>query len=282
MHRNLPVYIGKETMEKLLEYCGQNRLEKFLLVADERTFAALGRRVEEALSTAGCDVKTVVLAGAEVIADANYVMQVLLNVDGEDRTFLAVGSGTITDITRFVSHRLKAAFISLPTAPSVDGFTSIGAPMIIWGLKETIIAQPPKAIFADLPTLENAPKELIASGFGDMVGKFTSVADWRLGHLVWDEPFDEAIAQRSYEAATDCVRHAAEIGKATEAGVRVLMEGLVESGMCMLDFGSSRPASGAEHHCSHYWEMRLLLEGRPAVLHGAKVGVASIKMAGGV
>jgi len=54
------------------------------------------------------------------------------------------------------------------------------------------------------------------------------------------------------------------------------MEGLIESGFCMLDFGNSNPASGAEHHISHFWEMKLLREGRPAVLHGAKVGVASI------
>jgi glycerol-1-phosphate dehydrogenase [NAD(P)+] len=58
------------------------------------------------------------------------------------------------------------------------------------------------------------------------------------------------------------------------------MDALLESGYCMLDFGSSRPASGAEHHYSHYWEMKLLREGRPAILHGAKVGVATVLVAG--
>jgi glycerol-1-phosphate dehydrogenase [NAD(P)+] len=57
------------------------------------------------------------------------------------------------------------------------------------------------------------------------------------------------------------------------------METLIESGFCMLDFGSSRPASGAEHHYSHYWEMTLLREGRPPILHGAKVGVATVLVA---
>jgi glycerol-1-phosphate dehydrogenase [NAD(P)+] len=58
------------------------------------------------------------------------------------------------------------------------------------------------------------------------------------------------------------------------------MEALIESGYCMLDFGSSLPASGSEHHFSHFWEMRFLREGKPAVLHGAKVGVAAILVAG--
>ena len=60
----------------------------------------------------------------------------------------------------------------------------------------------------------------------------------------------------------------------SEDGVRDLFDGLIESGFCMLDFGETRPASGYEHHISHFWEMKLLREGRHAVLHGAKVGVA--------
>ena len=56
--------------------------------------------------------------------------------------------------------------------------------------------------------------------------------------------------------------------------MRDLFDGLIESGFCMLDFGETRPASGYEHHISHFWEMKLLREGRHAVLHGAKVGVA--------
>ncbi|MDQ0890520.1 glycerol dehydrogenase-like iron-containing ADH family enzyme [Paenibacillus sp. V4I9] len=47
----------------------------------------------------------------------------------------------------------------------------------------------------------------------------------------------------------------------------------------MLLVGHSRPASGAEHHLSHYWEMVLLQQRRRALLHGAKVGVATVLMA---
>jgi len=77
-----------------------------------------------------------------------------------------------------------------------------------------------------------------------------------------------------------CVDNADAIGQGSPAGIRRLLDALLESGYCMLDFGSSRPASGAEHHYSHYWEMKLLQEGRPAILHGAKVGVATVLVAG--
>ncbi|MEL7237092.1 MAG: iron-containing alcohol dehydrogenase, partial [Chloroflexota bacterium] len=146
--------------------------------------------------------------------------------------------------------------------------------------KQTLISQPPLAVFADLPTLQNAPQRLIASGFGDMVGKYTSLADWELGRMLWDEPYDEDIAKRARTGLDTCVSYADEIGTASAEGIRHLMDGLVESGLCMLDFGSSRPASGAEHHCSHYWEMMLLQEGRPAMLHGAKVGFATTLIIG--
>jgi len=161
----------------------------------------------------------------------------------------------------------------------VDGFTSIGAPTIVRGIKKTLISQPPVAIFADIETLRAAPRPLLAAGFGDMMGKFTSAADFELGHLLWDEPFDADIAQRTRASAQLCVDHVAEIAAATETGMRTLFDALVESGYCMLDFGESRPASGAEHHMSHFIEMKLLQNERSPILHGAKVGVATIRAA---
>jgi glycerol-1-phosphate dehydrogenase [NAD(P)+] len=152
--------------------------------------------------------------------------------------------------------------------------------LIVDGVKTTANAQAPLAIFADLATLCAAPQRMIAAGFGDMLGKHTSVADWRLAHLLWDLPFDESIAERTLRAVRGCEERAGEIAAASADGVRSLMEALIESGFCMLDFGSSLPASGSEHHYSHYWEMKLLREGRPAILHGAKVGVAAILVAG--
>ena len=212
--------------------------------------------------------------GDEIGADARSIFQVLLALDRVPRTFIGVGSGTITDVARVISHRTGAEFISLPTAASVDGFTSIGAPMVIDGAKITVNAHGPLAVFGDLPTLCAAPQPLIAAGFGDLLAKLTSIADWELGALLWDEPYDAEIARRSRAAALACAARADAVAAASEDGVRDLFEGLIESGFCMLDFGETRPASGYEHHISHFWEMKLLREGRRAVLHGAKVGVA--------
>ncbi len=279
MKAELPVYIGSDAIAELMRYCRAQSFERLTLVADENTYPALGRRLENALAGGGFAVETVVLRGPEVIPDEHYVVQVLLEAPVDGRPYLAVGSGTLTDIVRFASHRTRTRFISVPTAPSVDGFTSVGAPMVIGRWKQTVPTQPPLAVFADELTLRTAPRAMIASGFGDMLGKYTALADWGLGALLWDEPLDEAIERRARRALEDCVANADQIGRAEEAGICSQMEGLIETGLCMVEAGSSRPAGGAEHHLSHFWEMLLLKEGRPAILHGAKVGVATTLIA---
>jgi glycerol-1-phosphate dehydrogenase [NAD(P)+] len=276
----LIVTVDTQAIDHLVRFCREQGRTRLFLVADPNTYAAQGAAVMGALQAEGFDVKQILFTSEEVIADGEHVFAVMRALDQHERTFVAVGSGTITDITRFVSHRTRGQFVSVPTAPSVDGFTSIGAPMIIEGVKKTVYCHAPIAIFADINTLCAAPQPMIAAGFGDMLGKFTSIADWRLGRLLWDEPYDETIAQRTLDAVQLCVDNVAGIGKAEPDAVRALFDALVESGYCMLDFGQSRPASGAEHHYSHFWEMKLLHEGRPAILHGAKVGVATVLVAG--
>ncbi len=273
------VVIGDDAIPELANYCQNRDLNKLVIIADRNTYAALGQRVEADLLASGADLTSIVFDSKEVIADAHHVFDVEVTVDAQPRTYIAVGSGTITDITRFVSWRTGNTFVAVPTAPSVDGFASMGAPLIIHGVKTTLITHSPRAIFADLPTLTAAPRAMIAAGFGDMVGKFTSAADWKIGSLVWNEPFDEDIEERTIAAAKVVDSQAEAIGGGSPEAIRGLMEGLLDSGYTMLDLGSSRNASGAEHHYSHYWEMELLRQGRPAILHGAKVGVATVLVA---
>lgn len=274
------VTVDDQAIDHLVRFCSEQGRTRLFMVSDPNTYAAQGKAVEAALMAAGFDLRQVLLTSKEVIVDGEHVFTVMRALDTTERTFIAVGSGSITDITRFVSHRTRSQFISIPTAPSVDGFTSIGAPMIIEGVKKTVYCHAPVAIFADINTLCAAPQAMIAAGFGDMLGKYTSIADWRMGAILWNEPFDAEIARRTLHAVQECADNAVGIGHAQPQAVRILFDALVESGYCMLDFGQSRPASGAEHHYSHFWEMKLLREGRPAVLHGAKVGVATVLVAG--
>jgi glycerol-1-phosphate dehydrogenase [NAD(P)+] len=280
MSRNdFPVIISENAIHPLIEFCTSLHRERLALVADMNTYHALGQELEERLPDSGFAARTILLHGEEVVADANAILQVLLHANEGEQLFLAVGSGTITDIVRFVCHKLGADFVSVPTAPSMDGYVSSVASLVIEGMKKTLPAKPPMALFAHLPTLCAAPGDMIAAGFGDVIAKYTSLADWKLAHLLWDTAYDEAIAERIKRALRHCAEHAEEIGKATTEGVHYVMEGLLETGFCIRDFGTSQPASGSEHHLSHYWEMKRLREKKHALLHGAKVGLGALLIA---
>lgn len=274
------VTIDDHAVQNLVDFCTHEGRTRLLVTADKNTWRVQGEAVYNALVGAGCDVKLVIFPGPEVVADGAHVYQVLAALDDGARTLVAVGSGTITDITRFVAHRTRLEFISIPTAPSVDAYVSVGAPMIVGGVKVTFNCQPPIAVFADINTLVAAPRPMIAAGFGDMLAKFTAVADFRLAHILRNELFDADIAVRMLGTAQRCAAHADEIAAGTPEGITVLLQTLFDSGWCMVDFNNSRPASGTEHHYSHYWEMKLLREGRPAILHGAKTGVGTVLAAG--
>lgn len=277
------IELERGAIRKVAPYLRKQGYAHVLLVADETTYAAAGEQLTGLLEAEGVDARGCLIrpdAQGDVVADEIALVQLLLEVRPEETdVLLAVGSGTIHDIVRFAAHKTGKPFVSVPTAPSVDGFTSAGAPLIVCGVKKTVPAVPPVAIFADLDVLVAAPQRLVAAGFGDMLGKYTSLFDWKFSHLTAGEPYDEQAAAITERALLSCVSHADAIGARTEDGIRALMTALIESGMAMLLFGQSHPASGAEHHLSHYWEMEYLRQGRRALLHGAKVGVACAEIA---
>ncbi len=271
-----PIVIGTDAIDKLLAFCKDSGYTDYFLISDTTTYDVLGQRVAQVFIDAGMDVKPIVLEGEHVIADESYLVEVFIQARGEDRMYLAVGAGTLHDITRFCSDRSRCPFIGVPTAPSVDGFMSVGAPLVVGKLKATQICKPPLGVFADIETLARSPVEMRAAGFGDLLGKFTSVTDWKIGHLLWDEPYQQPVFDNLWTATMGCMEAAAEIGAGTPEGMELLFDALIASGFAMVDFGSSRPCSGTEHHFSHLWEMRLLQQDRPAILHGAKVAVGLI------
>jgi Glycerol dehydrogenase and related enzymes len=272
------VDIGPEAAERLAAFCARRR-SSIRIIADVNTWKAMGEEVERSLKSTGLATRATVFDEPYLAADARSIFRLLVDDDPSERLYVAVGSGTITDIARFASHRTGRDFVCMATAPSVDAYASIVAPMIVDGVKRTFPASAPLAVFADSEALAAAPKPMIAAGFGDMICKFSAVADWRLGELLWGESFDEPIARRSESAARACADAAGSIGERRPEGLAVLMTALVESGLCMAEAGNSRPASGAEHQYSHYWEMRLLSEGRPPILHGLKVGIGTLEAA---
>ncbi|WP_052712255.1 sn-glycerol-1-phosphate dehydrogenase [Domibacillus indicus] len=276
------IVVERDAFAQCAEYLQSKNWTNVLLIADRHTQAAAGDELIRRLKKKQIN-STVCLIdpdqNGDVKADEVSLIQALIAIDHNIDALLAVGAGTIHDIARFCSDKTRIPFVSIPTAPSVDGFTSVGAPLIIRGRKTTLKAVCPQALFADVGVLTAAPAEMIAAGFGDMLAKFTSLADWRFGHLTAGEPYSEEAAAITETALRKCVSHVEQIAAKEEEGIRVLMDALIESGQAMLLFGQSHPASGAEHHLSHFWEMDFIEKGRAQILHGAKVAAATVLIA---
>lgn len=275
------IVVNKQAIDQVVPYLKERAYRNVVMIADKNTYAAGGSIVQEQCIQAGLVSHVILIQSnliGDVVADEASIVQCLLEISAETEVLLAVGTGTIHDIVRFVGSRMMKPFISIPTAASVDGFTSAGAPLIIRGFKMTIQAIPPEAIFADTTILMNAPKRMTAAGFGDMLGKYTSLVDWRFSHLMAGEPYNEELSAETSAALEACVTNIDAISRGDEEGVTILMNSLIQSGLVMLKLGMSHPASGAEHHLSHYWEMEHIQHGEPQQLHGLKVGFAAIQI----
>ncbi|MDL4839031.1 sn-glycerol-1-phosphate dehydrogenase [Aquibacillus rhizosphaerae] len=272
------IIIETKAIDKIAPYLKSNQYQKIVIVADENTYKVVGKHVQQILSDDNHEVETILLTQTkhgQVIADEATLVQLLVEAPSGTDVLLAVGSGTIHDVVRFAGHKLNIPFISIPTAASVDGFASKGAPLILRGVKQTIQTASPVAIFADLNILMGAPKEMTAAGFGDILGKYTSLLDWKISDWIGGEPYNQLAADMTRRSLESCVNNVDKIAAGDEAGMKILIQSLIESGLVMLVLDFSRPASGGEHHLSHFWEMDLLKNNAEQLLHGAKVGVTT-------
>ncbi|MDA8427010.1 MAG: iron-containing alcohol dehydrogenase, partial [Treponema sp.] len=189
LHRPL-VDIGHNAFDRLIDFLGERGRPSLRIVADGNTWRAAGETLASMARGAGLDLVQTVYDDLSLVADARSVLKLLVEEEDRKRLFVAVGSGTITDIVRFAAHRTGRDFISVPTAASVDAYGSVVAPLVIGGVKRTVGAAAPLAIFADTEVLAAAPRPMTSAGFGDMLCKYSAVADWRLGALLWGESYD--------------------------------------------------------------------------------------------
>ena len=278
----MDVWIENGAIYLVAAYLEKKSYQKVIIVADDITYEIAGRTLEETIDRVGIANQVTIIkpnSQGDVIADEASIIQLVIDLQQfTPDIIIAAGSGTIHDISRYAAYTTGIPFVSVPTAPSVDGFNSKGAPIILRGEKKTIQAIGPDAIFADLSILTQAPQAMVAAGFGDMIGKYTSLFDWKFGSIVAGEPYSVAVADITRNALLSCVEQVEQIAERDEEGIRTLISSLIESGLAMLLFGQSHSASGAEHHLSHYWEMEYIRLGKRQLLHGAKVGVACIQV----
>lgn len=268
--------IDQGAVKRLPGYVKELGYKKVFLIADKNTWAAAGYAAAEELRQAGIERKELVLDYDELVPDEQVLGEIFVAYPEGTDLILAVGSGTINDLCKFVSFQMKIDYMIFASAPSMDGFVSVGAALMIHHVKTTYNAHGPVAVIGDTDILSKAPMNMITAGLGDILGKYTCLLDWKMAKQIEEEYYCEEIVNMVRNSIETVVEQSHRIKERNPEAVKAVTEALVLTGIAMSFAGNSRPASGCEHHLSHYWEMKFLMEGRKPILHGTKVGVGMI------
>ncbi|MBC5723691.1 sn-glycerol-1-phosphate dehydrogenase [Flintibacter sp. NSJ-23] len=268
------VSVRKDALSDLPKFVKELGFHSLYLVSDHITYGIAGQKCMDILARAGIRAEIIQLTHLEF--DEATLGELVIHMPQDCDLVVAVGTGTINDMTRYFSFKLGRPFFTVATAAPMDGFASSIAAIHVNHLKTTFQAQTPLAVIGDTEILKNAPYPMIAAGLGDLLGKCTCLCDWRLSHIITGEHQCERIMELVEKCVQDLLPVA---GRAKERDPKVLgdiMEGLVLTGVAMSLYGNSRPASGCEHHMSHYWETILEQRGQRPAPHGAQVGVGTV------
>ncbi|MBQ2696722.1 MAG: sn-glycerol-1-phosphate dehydrogenase [Clostridia bacterium] len=266
------VYIEPGAIARLSELC--TPYDTILFVADENTFAVAGRQAETVLDSK--TVKRVIFSGETIlIPDETAIETVRASLEGVD-LILGIGSGVIQDLCKYVSYFSDIPYMIVATAPSMDGYASSGAAMILKGMKETVSVGLPKAIIADTEILKAAPIRMIQAGYGDVIGKFSALCDWELSRIVNGEYFCQYIYDMTYQMIEKVLSTAEGLMRREEASIQALTEALIVVGILISFVSTSRPASGSEHHLSHFFEIVGIVKDEPYFPHGIDVAYGTV------
>jgi glycerol-1-phosphate dehydrogenase [NAD(P)+] len=249
-----------------------------LVLFDQRTRAAAGEPCLRALRDAGFQVRELLVPdeyGHEPVCDDATKDRLAALAGGSD-LLVGVGSGVISDLTKWIAFQLQRPAAIFGTAASMNGYAAANVAPSVAGVKTLIHARAHRLVAADPRALAAAPQTLTSAGLGDVIAKTVSTADWKMNELLFGEAYSDAIAGIIDHVQEKFLNDPRKLASGDEAAVSGLFEALVYSGCAMTLQGSSLPASGGEHLISHALDMRAQAEGGRHDLHGRQVGLGTI------
>ena len=252
---------------------------KALIVADVHTYPALGGKVFALFREAGIPVEKHIIMEEEFHAEWKYVELVDSLLDAHpDAVLVSVGSGVINDLCKLSSHHHNQSYLTLPTAASVDGYSSFGASITFEGAKQTFSCPAPLAIVADIDVIAAAPKEMTAAGYADLAAKVPAGAEWMVADFVGTAPIHPEAWHVLQDYLDDFLSRPADVAAGDPDAIADIFEGLTLSGFAMQAARSSRPASCCDHLFSHILDMTEHRYHGKLQSHGFQVAIGTLTM----
>ena len=143
----IKIYSAEDAYSVLAEDCQKAVGGGFvLLLDDENTHLAIGARLARCLEKKSVKYNVLKLPGDSSVTDI-LAEKIYDESSGHD-LILAVGAGTINDLGKYVSGQSGIPYWAVPSAPSMNGYTSSIAAVKVKGVKRTLPAPPPPFIFS--------------------------------------------------------------------------------------------------------------------------------------
>ena len=253
---------------------------KAVIVADHNTYEAAGKALESQLRQSDDFVlgETFLFPDETFHADREHADMVVAHIVKSHAVPIAVGSGTINDLTKLAAYECKRPYMVVTTAASMDGYTAFGASVEVNQSKQMMYCPAPAAVLVDMNIIVAAPREMGSCGYADLIAKLPAGADWILADAVGAEAIDPVAWSLVQEHLRDWLANPEDIARRDKISLTHLIEGLIMSGFGMQKIKSSRTASGAEHQFSHLWDNQNHTHNGHAPSHGAKVGIGTISI----
>lgn len=279
---------------------------KAVIVADVNTWPVLGEKVYGLFLESGIPTEKYIIDKEEFHAEWKYVEMVDKVLDGDfaaakaieedldhveadaadafrpasDDCYIAVsvGSGVINDLCKLCSFHHHQQYLTLPTAASVDGYTSFGASISYQNSKQTFSCPAPLAVIADIGVIAAAPRDMTAAGYADLAAKVPAGAEWMLADLFGIEPVIPDAWHVLHDSLDRMLSNPEGVAAGERQAVADLFEGLTLSGIAMQAARSSRPASCCDHLFSHILDMTRHRFNGKLQSHGFQVAIGTLTM----
>ena len=234
---NSEIISGEGAINSLPDVLNKLGAKKVFLLADKNTYKVAGEKVLSLLSGANISLSKFVFSEDHVHPDDYNVGLAFMNYDTGADIVVAVGSGVINDIGKILSSVANKPYIIVATAPSMDGYASATSSVTREGLKISLNTKCADVIIGDTDILATAPIKMMLSGLGDMIAKYTSICEWRIGAIVTGEYYCENIASLVRSAVKKCIDNASGLLSRDKTAVSAVFDGLVATGVaCFVTF----------------------------------------------
>ncbi len=276
------LFYGENAFDALVDIAGSMTDGlKYLVIVDARTYEAAGRSVVEKLESGKAEIRYFIVPDIEDETPAadNITKDLVLLQAPDADLYIAVGSGVINDLVKWVAYLRKKPYMTVPTAASMNGYASANVAATVDGLKVLFHAEACRAVFVDPRIIIDAPYELTTAWLGDVLAKSVSSADWKLNQFLFDDYFCQYSVDLLKDLEPVYLENPVGIKNREPAAIKALFEALLFSSIAMTITGTSSPASGGEHMISHTLDMVAGRDGTKHDYHGRQVGVSSILMA---